>query len=222
VPLTANAAGQIAGGRRAVAGGAWDYYLWTPDSPGASTGTMQSLGGDVRGPVLNDAGHLLFGRARADGRTDPVLRLDGIDHTLPLPADATIAEASALSEPVATSPTTVRLVVGGTALSANLQRVAVRWEVTLVRTAPGTATQPAVDAVNQLVGQGALNAGNANAILGKLDAAQRLIARGQTTAARNLLSALLNDVSALVASRRLTEAQAQPLVAAIQAAIAAL
>jgi hypothetical protein len=223
-PHSANAAGQIAGSRRAAGSSQTEGYVWTPDTPDASTGTFQSLGENVIGPVLNDVGHVVFARPTAARTYEPVLRVDGVDHLLPGPAGAAWYAAYALSEPVAVSPTTTRLVVAGWATYAGppAHATAVRWEVLLDRSAQPGTVGGAVDAVDDLVTGGALPVGTANALLGKLEAAQRQVERGQVKAARNLLTAVLNEVNALVASGRLTAAQAAPLLAAVQAAIATL
>lgn len=58
---------------------------------------------------------------------------------------------------------------------------------------------------------GTLNAGQANSLLAKISAAQNQLGMGNTGAAANQLRALLNEVDAVVASGRLTSADAQPL-----------
>jgi len=76
--------------------------------------------------------------------------------------------------------------------------------------------------VDGLQADGTLNAGNANSLRAKLSAAAEALERGQTTAARNQLEALLNEVNAMERSRRLTETQASVIRAAIQAVLSDL
>ena len=68
--------------------------------------------------------------------------------------------------------------------------------------------------VSTLERTGALNRGNANALLAKLRAAEASLARGNETAAVNQLEAFVNQVNALVGSDRLTQAQADAMTAA--------
>jgi hypothetical protein len=67
-----------------------------------------------------------------------------------------------------------------------------------------------------------LNAGEARSLLAKVDAATRQASQGKTTAAKNVLSALIAEAEALRSSGRLTSAQAQQLIDAAQCAIAAM
>jgi DNA/RNA endonuclease G (NUC1) len=76
--------------------------------------------------------------------------------------------------------------------------------------------------VEQLIASGALDGGNGNALLSKLEAASASLDRGNRTAAVNQLEAFINHVSALARSRRLGAADVNALRAAIEALIASL
>jgi hypothetical protein len=76
--------------------------------------------------------------------------------------------------------------------------------------------------VEQLIASGALDGGNGNALLSKLEAAAASLDRGNPAAAVNQLEAFLNQVSALARARRLDAAGVDALRAAIQALIASL
>jgi hypothetical protein len=74
--------------------------------------------------------------------------------------------------------------------------------------------------VGGLVSHGVLNAGNGNALTAKLNAAAASFDRGDTTAAVNQLNAFINQLIALLNSKKLSAAQAQPLLdAAYQAVV---
>ena len=75
--------------------------------------------------------------------------------------------------------------------------------------------------INGLVTDGTLKAGVANSLTVKLNAAINAVARGQNTAALAQLASLSNDIDALVASGRLTPAQANELRALLAGLIAA-
>jgi len=101
-------------------------------------------------------------------------------------------------------------------LSAGMFMVSVRVaddDVTSTRTqfvtviAPGQAITQASAMIEEL----GLNAGNANSLRLKLDAAQNQLRDGNSIAATNQLNALLNEVNALIQSRRITSADANAL-----------
>jgi len=81
----------------------------------------------------------------------------------------------------------------------------------------------ALDQANVIVGSLAtnagLNAGETNALLAKIDAAQKQLAIGNATPAANQLRALLNQLDAMVSSGRITDADAAPLRSMIQGVI---
>jgi YVTN family beta-propeller protein len=68
-----------------------------------------------------------------------------------------------------------------------------------------------VDDVEALAAAGKLSQAEGHALSVKLEAALRLLERGKPKAAGNVIGAVLNQVEALVRSRRLTDADAQPL-----------
>jgi streptogramin lyase len=80
----------------------------------------------------------------------------------------------------------------------------------------GTVTQ-----VNNLVSSGALNSGNGNALIVKLNSATASLNAGNITAGVNQLNAFINQVNAFKKSGTLTSAQAQALINAANLAIAA-
>lgn len=73
-----------------------------------------------------------------------------------------------------------------------------------------------------LVTAGALAAADAAGLTAKLDATAQAIGRGSPTAASNVLDALLNQLAALVRSKRISQADADALALLIDEAIATL
>jgi hypothetical protein len=73
--------------------------------------------------------------------------------------------------------------------------------------------------IGQLVNDAGLNAGNANSLRVKLDAARQQLAAGNSTAAGNQLQALLNEINAMVRSGRVTSAGADELVTMVNRVI---
>jgi hypothetical protein len=69
---------------------------------------------------------------------------------------------------------------------------------------------------------GAINAGRANALLSKLDAASRQIERGNLRAAENQMWAFVNLVEAWIRAGVLTEEQGAPLLEIADEIIAGL
>lgn len=90
-------------------------------------------------------------------------------------------------------------------------------DVTSTRTQTVTVLTPAqaIDdsetLIAALVAAGKINAGNANSLASKLEAAKRAIDRGQTSAAASQLQSLLNELNAMVRSGRLSAADANDL-----------
>lgn len=76
--------------------------------------------------------------------------------------------------------------------------------------------------INALLDTGAISGGEAESLGVKLDAAGQAIERGNPQAARNVLTAAANQVNALRRSRRISEADAETLLAAIAEAMAGL
>ena len=78
-----------------------------------------------------------------------------------------------------------------------------------------------VGQVNALVNAGILDSGNGNALSVTLNNATASLNSGNTTAGVNQLKAVINQINALVTSGKLTSTDAQPLLSAIDEAIAA-
>jgi DNA/RNA endonuclease G (NUC1) len=73
--------------------------------------------------------------------------------------------------------------------------------------------------VSSLASNAGLNAGETNALLAKIDAAQQQLGIGNATPAANQLKALLKQLTAMVSSGRITDADAAPLRSMIQGLI---
>ena len=82
--------------------------------------------------------------------------------------------------------------------------------------------QMLVEEVGELEGAGVITGGQANSLLVKLNGAILRIANGNYTNATKLLIAFSNEVHALVFSGKLTPEEAEPLLAAAEAAIFAM
>ncbi len=99
-------------------------------------------------------------------------------------------------------------------------------DATSSRSATVTVLTPAqgVEAALALVAGlgGTLNRGNAHSLETKLEGALAQLERGNTTAAGNQLTALLNELADLVGEGRLTAEQAEPLRALVSRIIASL
>ncbi len=87
---------------------------------------------------------------------------------------------------------------------------------------PEAAIQQLIGSVNALQNAGALNQGQANALIAKLQAAIQQLDKGNTTPAANQLQAFVNQLNALVQSGVLTPEQAQSLIAAANCNVAQL
>ena len=94
------------------------------------------------------------------------------------------------------------------------------WRVTLRQPTPEEAITSLVSAVQTLVNQGALSAGEANGLLAKLDGATRHLNRGNTTAAANLLQAFINQVEAFVSAGILPSTAGEKLISSARNAMA--
>ena len=77
---------------------------------------------------------------------------------------------------------------------------------------PPPTPEEQAEAIEELIGDLGLDAGAGGALTSKLNAALAQIIAGNTTPAKNQLGAFVNQVRALVRSRRLTDGQAQPLI----------
>jgi hypothetical protein len=81
---------------------------------------------------------------------------------------------------------------------------------------PVQGVQNASAIVFRLAKDGQLNAGNANSLTAKLDAAKKQLDRGNTNAASGQLGALLNELDAMVRADRLAETDAAPVRSLVQ------
>ncbi|HST19868.1 MAG TPA: right-handed parallel beta-helix repeat-containing protein [Blastocatellia bacterium] len=77
---------------------------------------------------------------------------------------------------------------------------------------PLQAIQALISDVESLVAQGILNHGNGNALISKLEAARKQLERGHIRPAGNQINAFINQVEALMRSKKLTPQQGQPLI----------
>jgi probable HAF family extracellular repeat protein len=218
-----NEGGQVAGWRLTspTLGGVINAAIWTPSG---SSWTVSDLGtfGHERSMAMdiNDAGFVVaFGHNVSplvddaffwqNGSASPLLGVPGYQ-TIPTGA---LNDATNLG---------VLLVVGLSVNNTTGEGVALRWAVTLTPVVSSGCLAQLGALVAQMRTDGTLSGGAANSLLAKLDATSRQIDQGHTTPAHNLLSAFINEVNALVASGRLTAAQAQPLLDGAQCAISAL
>jgi concanavalin A-like lectin/glucanase superfamily protein/FIMAH domain-containing protein/Big-like domain-containing protein len=80
--------------------------------------------------------------------------------------------------------------------------------------AAAAALETLADRVQALVAAGKLTRAEAHALGVKLNGTERLLQRGQTKAAANVLQAFVNQTHALVHSHRLSKADGQPLIGA--------
>jgi len=83
--------------------------------------------------------------------------------------------------------------------------------VAVTPTTEACSIEALLDHVNALSAAGKLSRAEGHALSVKLEAALRLLERGKTKAAGNVIGAFLNQVGALVRSRRLSDADARPL-----------
>jgi hypothetical protein len=93
------------------------------------------------------------------------------------------------------------------------------WSVRGTPPAPVSQVQTIAGQVGALVTAGALNQGQGNSLLAKLNAVTAKINQGNTTAAINLLQAFINHCQSLVDSGVLTAAEGESLIDAATALI---
>jgi hypothetical protein len=102
----------------------------------------------------------------------------------------------------------------GSAANTVVATVAVGNHPTGVAVTPTTEActiEALLDHVEALVAAAKLSQAEGHALSVKLEAAVRLLERGKTKAAGNVIGAFLNQLEALVRSRRLSDADARPL-----------
>jgi probable HAF family extracellular repeat protein len=221
-----NDGGQVTG-FRTLASGLSMATVWTPSnlgqwfvtSVGAPTLTgqngqfMQSAALDI-----NDAGFVV-GYSRDEHFVDRAFFWqNGVSTELPDPSGV-VNEPSALTNLL----NDVVIVAGGNILNQSTNsRQALRWAVTLTPVSPLSCVGDLVALVSDMQRVGTLRSGEARSLLAKLNGVTRQVSQGNTTPARNLIDAFVNEVNALVASGRLTTEQARPLLDGARCALAAL
>lgn len=94
--------------------------------------------------------------------------------------------------------------------------------VALTSPAPREAIQILLSDVANLVAQGVLNRGEGNALSSTLQAALQQLERGKRRPAASQIQAFINQVDALMRSRRLSPQQGQALIDAAMDALAEL
>jgi probable HAF family extracellular repeat protein len=182
----------------------WHSCLWAEGSAPVDLGT---LGGyEVEAWAINDLGQVV-GRDFEPWR--PFLWQSGTMTSLDT-LFGSEGEANDISD--------TGLVVGSSN-SPEFLGIATLWTVPLPPATPEEAIADAVAEVAGLVDAGTLGQGEANALVTKLDAAQRQLDKGNIGPALNVLAAFINQVDAMVNSGRLTAEEAQPLIDAATAAI---
>jgi hypothetical protein len=94
-------------------------------------------------------------------------------------------------------------------------------ECTSVVQSPGEMVDDLLDTVGDLLADGTIASGDANALASMLNAARQQYSRDNVRAAENQLGAFINRVEAMVRARRISPAQGDALIAAARAIIAA-
>jgi hypothetical protein len=95
-------------------------------------------------------------------------------------------------------------------------------EVSIAPVTPEEAIDELIEEVEALVDGGALNNGQGNGLVAKLNAALKKLDKGNTNAAINNLEAFINQVQAFLNAGILTPEEAQPLIDAAEQIIAML
>jgi uncharacterized membrane protein len=219
-----NNAGQVAGSHTVTSTNA---AIWTPSGAGWSTASdlvapaFSGQSGVITSQALdiNDAGFVVgetedagFANIRA------FFWQSGTFTELPDPGPS-VSEATALTDVIGS----LVLVSGGDVFDVPTNsRHGLRWSVALTPISPDGCLAQLTQLITDLRNASVLNAGEARSLLAKVDAATRQASQGKTTAAKNVLYALIAEANALRTSGRLTSAQAQQLIDAAQCAIAAL
>jgi YVTN family beta-propeller protein len=172
-------------------------------------------------------GSLLLSTAPGDGAFAYVTNFDSDNVSVIRSSDNTVVASVA----VGNGPTGVAVTPDGTVAyvannSSNNVSVIRTSDNTVVATVAvgrgpfGVAVTPTTEActiealrdhVEALVAAGKLSQAEGHALSVKLEAVLRLLERGKTKAAGNVIGAFLNQVEALVRSRRLSDADAGPL-----------
>lgn len=97
----------------------------------------------------------------------------------------------------------------GTSFSADGIRHAVLWTLQMAPPTVDEQIKALIGQVNHLVEEGMLNQGQGNSLVVKLENAERLLGKDDSTAAANLLAAFINHVVALLQANILPEEEGQ-------------
>lgn len=203
-----NNGGQIAGWHGAKAA------VWNPASGTWSAANdidvaaLSGQSGFISGFAMdiNDAGFVAGFTRDASGLDRAFLWNAGTVMELP-DANPTTVNATALTNVIDN-----RLIVAGGGIDNNTGvRRAMRWTVSLTPIITEGCNDRLVRLIGELKAAGVINPGIATSLLSKADASARQAASGKTTPAKNILSALIDEVNALESSRRLTAEQGQAL-----------
>lgn len=100
----------------------------------------------------------------------------------------------------------------GASTTASGEGHAVLWTISQPTTTPREQIQAVKAQVKQLRTSKTLNKGQSNALMTKLDSALAKLERGNKKAAANQLHAFVNQVQAFHHGKKITTAQAQPLL----------
>jgi len=112
--------------------------------------------------------------------------------------------ASGSSFPVGTT------IVTSTATDASANKATCSFTITVIT--PQGQTQILLGRVRDIVTAGVLSNGEGNSLTSKLENAMRQMDRGNANASSNELNAFINEVNSLIKSRRISQAQGQPLI----------
>jgi uncharacterized membrane protein len=201
--------------------------LWTPS--GSNTWSLLDLVAPAFGQPgvissqafdVDDAGFVVGYSYPQDATTGRAFFWqNGTFTALTDPVGAPVVEAVALTNLIGN----LAVVAGSDVFDqVNNGRHGLRWAVTLAPISPQGCLADLRQLIVGLRGAGTLSAGEATSLLAKVDAAARQADQGRTPPAKNVLYALINEVTAMRTSGRLSSTDAQSLIDAAQCAIASL
>jgi probable HAF family extracellular repeat protein len=190
----------------AVVGGSGQFgvgstaFLWTEENGFLDLGALPGLP-NSGATDINQSGQVVGTAFTSTGESQRGFvwtAAAGMQDLGTLPG-GTISQASAINDSGQ---------VVGMSTSGEGARHAVLWTL---GTTPEAAVKGLAAQVEVLVASGALSPVEGHALSVKLDTALRLLERGDTKAAGNVLGSFVNQVEALVRGQRLSEGDAQPL-----------
>jgi probable HAF family extracellular repeat protein len=222
---TINNAGQVAGYHTPAASPTTNATIWNVSgagwdpasdlTPPAFTGQSGLLNSAVLD--INDAG-MVVGYTADNANTVRAFFWQSGSFTELTDPGISIVEATALTDVISNRV----IVTGADIYDLDLNsRHGLRWAVSLTPVVTNGCLEQLRQMITGLQTAGTLNSGQAKSLLAKVDAAARQVTQGETTAAVNVLKALINEVNALKNAGRLTSTQAQALIDLAQCAIAA-